>query len=124
MFLTKFSTGYWNIFDPTNGYTAIHRVVLEALPLARIDNRYFFEFDILFLVYLAGAVVIDVPMAARYGPEESNLKVRNVVLPFLFKNVRNFVKRIFYRYFLRDVNFGSMDSSRAFSSSSAGRSGW
>lgn len=23
-FLAKLSTGYWNIFDPTNGYTAIH----------------------------------------------------------------------------------------------------
>lgn len=108
-FLTKFATGYWNLFDPTNGYTAIHRLALEALPLERIDKRYFFESDILFRLYLAGAVVIDVPMAARYGGEESNLKVRRVVLPFLFKNLRNFAKRIFYRYFLRDLNFGSLE---------------
>ena len=108
-FLTKFSTGYWNIFDPTNGYTAIHRVALDALPVARIDQRYFFESDILFRLYLAGAVVIDVPMAARYGAEESNLRVRSVVLPFLFKNLRNFGKRVFYRYFLRDLNFGSVE---------------
>lgn len=108
-FLTKFATGYWNLFDPTNGYTAIHRQALEALPLERIDKRYFFESDILFRLYLAGAVVIDVPMAARYGGEESNLKVRRVVLPFLFKNLRNFAKRIFYRYFLRDLNFGSLE---------------
>jgi glycosyltransferase involved in cell wall biosynthesis len=108
-FLTKFATGYWNLFDPTNGYTAIHRLALEALPLDRIDKRYFFESDLLFRLYLAGAVVIDVPMAARYGDEESNLKVRRVVLPFLFKNLRNFAKRVFYRYFLRDLNFGSLE---------------
>jgi glycosyltransferase involved in cell wall biosynthesis len=30
--LTKISTGYWNITDPTNGYTAIHRDVLKMLP--------------------------------------------------------------------------------------------
>lgn len=108
-FLTKFATGYWNLFDPTNGYTAIHRVAVEALPLDRIDNRYFFESDILFRLYLAGAVVIDVPMAARYGSEESNLKVTRVAFPFLFKNLRNFAKRVFYRYFLRDLNFGSLE---------------
>jgi glycosyltransferase involved in cell wall biosynthesis len=108
-FLTKFATGYWNLFDPTNGYTAIHRVALESLPLERIDERYFFESDLLFRLYLAGAVVIDVPMAARYGAEESNLQVRRVVFPFLFKNLRNFGKRVFYRYFLRDLNFGSVE---------------
>ncbi len=108
-FVSKFSTGYWNIFDPANGYTAVHRVALEALPLERIDNRYFFESDILFRLYLAGAVVMDVPMAARYGTEVSNLNVGRVALPFLFKNLRNFGKRIFYRYFLRDVNFGSLE---------------
>jgi len=108
-FLSKFSTGYWNVFDPANGYTAIHRVALEALPLARIDSRYFFESDMLFRLYLAGAVVMDVPMSARYGSEVSHLRVGRVALPFLFKSLRNFGKRIFYRYFLRDVNFGSLE---------------
>ena len=108
-FLTKFSTGYWHLFDPANGYTAIHRVALESLPLDKIDNGYFFESDILFRLYLAGAVVIDVPMTARYANEVSNLHVGRTVLPFLGKNIRNFAKRVFYRYFLRDVNFGSME---------------
>ncbi len=108
-FLTKFSTGYWHLFDPTNGYTAIHRVALRSLPLEKLDNRYFFESDILFRLYLAGAVVIDVPMTARYADEVSNLRIGKVLLPFLGKNIRNFGKRIFYRYFLRDLTFGSME---------------
>lgn len=42
-FFTKLSTGYWNVFDPTNGYTAIHRVALDMLPLDKIDRRFFFS---------------------------------------------------------------------------------
>jgi glycosyltransferase involved in cell wall biosynthesis len=108
-FLTKLSSGYWTIFDPTNGYTAVHRSVLELLPLDKIDNRFFFESDMLFRLYIAGAVVVDVPMRAVYGDEQSQLRVRKVVLSFAFKNLTNTAKRIFYRYFLRDLNIGSLE---------------
>lgn len=40
-FMTKFSSGYWDLFDPTNGYTAIHRDVAKHLPLDKISRRYF-----------------------------------------------------------------------------------
>lgn len=108
-FLTKLSSGYWTIFDPTNGYTAIHRTALEMLPLDNLDRRFFFESDMLFRLYLAGAVIIDVPIRVAYSDEESNLRIRKVMLQFLFKNIRNFFKRILYRYFLRDVNLGSLE---------------
>jgi len=39
-FVTKFSTSYWNVFDPTNGFTAIHSAVLQALPLDKISMRF------------------------------------------------------------------------------------
>jgi dolichol-phosphate mannosyltransferase len=108
-FLTKLSTGYWNIFDPTNGYTAIHCIALGMLPLNKIDRRFFFESDMLFRLYIAGAVVLDVPMRAVYVNEQSHLRIRKVVVPFFVKNVRNFLKRLFYRYFLRDMNIGSLE---------------
>lgn len=108
-FLTKLSSGYWTIFDPTNGYTAIQRSALTLLPLDKIDRRFFFESDMLFRLYIAGAVVIDVPMRANYGHEKSNLRIGRVVLPFLFKHLRNFAKRVFYRYYLRDMNIGSLE---------------
>lgn len=31
-FMTKLSSGYWDLFDPTNGYTAIHADVARHLP--------------------------------------------------------------------------------------------
>jgi hypothetical protein len=108
-FLTKLSTGYWNIFDPTNGYTAIHRLALESIPLKKVDESFFFESDLLFRLYIAGAVVIDVPIRASYGEEESNLHIGRIALPFFLKNMRNFLKRILYRYFLRDTNIGSFE---------------
>jgi len=39
-FITKLSTGYWQVMDPTNGYTAIHTRALEQLPLEKISSRY------------------------------------------------------------------------------------
>jgi len=40
--MTKFSSGYWQNFDPTNGYTAIHAGSARHLPLYKISNRYFY----------------------------------------------------------------------------------
>jgi dolichol-phosphate mannosyltransferase len=108
-FMNKISSGYWDIFDPTNGYTAIHRNALIRLPLAKISQRYFFESDMLFRLNLARAVVVDVPMPARYGDETSNLRVGAVAGEFLWKHLRNFGKRIFYNYYLRDMSVASFE---------------
>ncbi len=108
-FMTKISSGYWDLFDPTNGYTAIHAQVAAKLPLDKISRRYFFETDILFRLNTVRAVVIDVPMDARYGEETSNLRVRKIVFDFLFKHLRNTGKRIFYNYFLRDLSLASIE---------------
>ena len=107
-FLTKLSSGYWNIFDPTNGYTAIHYKVLRELPLEQLSSRWFFESDMLFRLNTLGAVVEDVPQAAQYGDEVSNLKIRQVLLEFPRKHLVNLVKRIFYNYFLRNFSLASL----------------
>ncbi|MDO5101984.1 MAG: glycosyltransferase family 2 protein [Lautropia sp.] len=106
-FFNKISSGYWNLFDPTNGYTAIHRDVAAKLPFGRISERYFFESDMLFRLNTLRAVVVDVPMDANYGDEVSNLKISKVVGEFFFKHLRNTAKRIFYNYYLRDLSLAS-----------------
>lgn len=108
-FMTKLSSGYWDLFDPTNGYTAIHRDVAQHLPLEKISRRYFFETDILFRLNTLRAVVIDVPMDAHYGDEVSNLKISKIIGEFFFKHARNFCKRIFYNYYLRDMSLASFE---------------
>lgn len=108
-FMTKISAGYWDLFDPTNGYTAIHCEVAQRLPFDKISTRYFFETDMLFRLNTLRAVVVDVPMDARYGDEVSSLKIRKIVGEFLLKHFRNFGKRIFYNYYLRDMSLASME---------------
>jgi len=108
-FMTKLSSGYWNLFDPTNGYTAIHADVLRHLPLGKISTRYFFETDILFRLNTLKAVVIDIPMHAQYDDEVSNMKISRVAGEFLMKNIRNMAKRIFYNYYLRDMSLASFE---------------
>ncbi len=107
-FLTKLSSGYWNLFDPTNGYTAIHADACKHLPFHKISKRYFFETDMLFRLNTLRAMVVDVPMDAKYGEETSHLKISKIMGEFLYKHTRNFGKRIFYNYFLRDMSLASI----------------
>lgn len=108
-FMTKLSSGYWDLFDPTNGYTAIHSDVAKRLPFEKISHRYFFETDMLFRLNTLRAVVVDIPMDAKYGDEKSNLEISKILSEFLFKHIRNFFKRIFYNYYLRDMSIASIE---------------
>lgn len=107
--LNKISSGYWNIKDPTNGYTAIHRDVLKMLPLDMLSKRYFFESDLLFRLNILRAVVQDVPIPAKYADERSNLSVLKSLLTFPWKLFVNFHKRLFYNYYLRDISAASIE---------------
>jgi glycosyltransferase involved in cell wall biosynthesis len=107
--LTKVSSGYWDLFDPTNGYTAIHADAARFLPFDKISRRYFFESDMLFRLNTLAAVVVDVPMDAVYADEVSNLKISRVALEFSVKHLRNFGKRLFYNYYLRNMSLASIE---------------
>lgn len=107
-FITKLSSGYWDIFDPANGYTAISVPVLQKLPLEKIHQRYFFESDILFRLNIIRAVVIDIPTEVKYEDEESNLIISQNLLPFLKGNIVNFTKRLGYNYYLRNFSLASL----------------
>ena len=108
-FFSKLSSGYWLLFDPTNGYTAIHASLVRALQLDRIDKRYFFESDMLFRLNLLRALIVDIPMKAIYGTEKSNLSLSHASVSFLFKHIANFRKRLVYTYLLRDFSIASLE---------------
>jgi dolichol-phosphate mannosyltransferase len=108
-FASKLSSGYWNVFDPNNGFTAIHAAVARQLPLERLSRGWFFESDVLFHLGALRAVVSDVPVPAVYGDEESSLVVRRVIGEFARKHFVNAAKRIFYSYYLRNFNIASIE---------------
>ncbi|MDP6977480.1 MAG: glycosyltransferase family 2 protein [Myxococcota bacterium] len=108
-FVNKVSTGYWNVFDPTNGFTALHAGVARQLPFDKLSKRFFFESDMLFRLGTLRAVVTDVPMPVRYADERSNLRVRDVVFEFAWKHFTNTFKRLFYNYYLRDFSIASVE---------------
>ena len=108
-FLAKASTGYWQLFDPTNGFIAIESRVAALLVQERLSHRYFFETDLLAHLYLLGAVVEELPHSARYGNESSSLKPLEVLLPFLFLHLRTVLRRIFYTYFLKSFYPASLE---------------
>ena len=107
-FMLKMVSGYWDIMDPTNGYTGISNAALKKLNFDKLANRYFFESDILVNMNINKCIVKDIPMPAKYGDEESSLDVKKILFqfpPYLFKR---FVKRIFLKYFIYDFNMGSV----------------
>lgn len=107
-FLVKAATGYWNIFDPTNGFIAIRANVLAQLPLDRIDRSFFFETSMLANLYMIGAVIGDVPMPARYRGETSNLSIRRTLFEFPLKLLRTFLRRLFIKYMIHDFSMASI----------------
>ena len=103
-FMNKLASGYWHIFDPQNGYTAINASALKLLDLDKINKRYFFENDVLIHLNLFGLRVKDVAIPARYGEEESGISLLQVSLTFPLLLLRRFFRRIYQKYVLRDFS--------------------
>ncbi len=101
-FLNKAASGYWHVFDPANGYTALHRDAWLCLNRKRLAERYFFETSLLIELGCVRAVVEDVAIAARYQGEVSSLSPWKVTLEFPPKLVAGLVRRINANYFLHD----------------------
>jgi dolichol-phosphate mannosyltransferase len=108
-FWSKLSTGYWSITDPTNGFTAIHSKALKAVNLDKLRKSYFFESDLLFRLSVVNAVVTDMPMKAVYGDERSHLRIRKVLFEFPYRHTVNLMKRVFYKYYLREWSIASFE---------------
>jgi dolichol-phosphate mannosyltransferase len=107
-FLSKAATGYWNLFDPTNGFSAIRAEALAQLPLHQIDRTYYFETSMLAHLYLIGAVVKDVPMPARYHGEVSSLSIYRVLFEFPLKLMATLLRRIVLKNFIYDFSMASI----------------
>lgn len=107
-FLTKAATGYWNNFDPTNGFLAIKTSVLKKINFENLSDRYFFETSLISELYFTDARIKDISMPAIYGEEKSSMKVWKMPLIFSKKLISLFFKRIIKQYFLFDFNIASL----------------
>ncbi len=103
-FLVKAASGYWNIFDPANGYVALRREVLERLQIGDLPRRYFFESGLLIELGILRAVVQDVPISAKYADEHSSLSVPRTLLGFPPRLCLGLARRVFWRYFVHDFS--------------------
>lgn len=103
-FLTKASSGYWNLFDPQNGYTAIHREALERLPFDLVARRYDFENDLLIQLNILRVPARDVPVPARYGTEVSGMNLASVGPRIAGRLFRGFWTRIWWKYVLQSFS--------------------
>ncbi|ALJ19394.1 glycosyltransferase family 2 protein [Microbacterium sp. No. 7] len=99
-FMTKLASGYWNLFDPQNGYTAVRTEVLRRVPLDRVAKRYSFENDLLIHLNILQVPATDVPIPAVYGDEVSSIRLRKVIPELLNRLTVGFWSRIWYRYVL------------------------
>ena len=102
-FLTKIASGYWNVIDPQNGYTAISKKALGKINIDRIYKRYGYPNDILIKLNLARLKVIDVEMPPQYGNESSGIKVGRYSFRLTGLLIKGFFKRIWREY--GGVNF-------------------
>jgi dolichol-phosphate mannosyltransferase len=101
-FLTKLASGYWSVFDPTNGYTAIHASLVPMLGTLRVAARFFFESSMLLNLSLLRAVVRDVYIPARYPDAKSHLSESRAAVQFPWQLLVGFFRRIRLQYFVRD----------------------
>jgi glycosyltransferase involved in cell wall biosynthesis len=103
-FMNKLASGYWHIFDPQNGFTAIRAEALRLLKLQDIHRGYFFENDMLMQLNLHGFRVKDVSMPAQYGREKSDVKLYSIIKMFPILFIKRLFYRVYHKYVLIDFS--------------------
>jgi hypothetical protein len=101
-FMIKLASGYWNVFDPTNGFTAVSGQTLREIAFDRLEPRYLFETSMLVELYRVNARIKQVPMRAIYNGETSSLSICNSLVKFPFYLIRALGRRFVYRYIWQD----------------------
>ncbi|MEP2295135.1 hypothetical protein, partial [Algoriphagus sp.] len=81
---------------------------LMQLDLDRLHDSYFFETSLLGELFLNDSVISSVKMPPIYKNEVSNMNVFLIPFEFLPKLIAIFFRRVYYKYFLFDLNIGSI----------------
>ena len=97
-FANKAASGYWNLFDPQNGYTAVSAGVLGRIDLDNLSPGYQFENDLLLNLNILDVRARDVPIPARSGSEVSGIKLRKVIPAIGGLLFAGFFRRVLLKY--------------------------
>ncbi len=103
-FMTKFVSGYWNVFDPQNGYVMISRKMLKRLDLNKIDQGYFFENSMLIQLNIMRARIAEIYLPAKYDMETSSMQLTKIALSFPWKLISGYAYRIYQKYIFRSLS--------------------
>ena len=107
-FASKLACGYWNMLDVSNGFTAVTSTMVRRMELGRISERYFFEASMLVELNILRARVADVEVPARYGDEQSSLRVSQVAATFPALLLRGLLRRFYWRYVIEEFGVVSI----------------
>ncbi len=101
--LTKFASGYYNLYDSQMGYTAMHKRVFSLLDWNKVRQGYGYPAEWLMRFHTHGVRVVDVPVRAIYLDDErqSQIKVKKFLFYMLGVLVRGWISRIMREYLRR-----------------------
>jgi hypothetical protein len=97
-FLTKVASGYWQMMDPQNGYTAVSIKTLKTLPLTEVYQGYGYCNHLLIWLNICGCRVSDVAIPARYGREKSKIRYSTYIPRVSKLLLGNFLFRLKTKY--------------------------
>jgi glycosyltransferase involved in cell wall biosynthesis len=96
--LTRIASGYWNISDPQNGYTAISVETLKKLDTSKIELGFAFENDMLVKLNVVGARVKDVCHPAVYRGQQSKIHYFQFISRTSWILLKDSIWRIWAKY--------------------------
>ena len=82
---------------------------MKNINLNKINNRYFFETDLLFRCSLNNIKMKNVSTNIDYSTKISSLNPIKQIPIFFIKHIQTGIKRIIYQYFIIDFNPGSLE---------------
>lgn len=99
--LTRVASGYWDMSDPQNGFTALSSDALDQLPMDRLYRQYGFLNDVLIHLNMNRTRIADVPHRGKYGNETSGIKYRSFIPGLSILLARRFFTRLTRMYLIR-----------------------
>lgn len=103
--LTKMASGYWRISDTQTGYTAISLAALRKIKIHDIYKSYGMPNDTLVKLNINHCTIKEIEIKPIYKVgEQSKMKIFKVIPTVSWLLIKNFFKRLWIRYFIRDFH--------------------